>query len=228
MPCELDHDVGPDLLGALFERAGGLSVQADAERSPQVGIQRVGDERVHEPRRSSDRPGVDQETGTRRGIERFDDDRLRKPDHVDEHVFGELDTEHRRRGQDARRIDTERVDPAPHDVAQARRDIFLAVGRQVGGGHARIVQAARLDPMPDELRCVERVAGSLRPQRVGNCARLDIAGPAVLEDGDQIGQLVVVESGELQTTMLAAFEIGRARPAVAPTRARPIRGCWQQ
>ena len=131
MPRELDHDVGPDVVGALFERAGRLSVQADAKRSAQVGVQRVGDERVHEPRRSPHRPGVDQETGARRGIERFDHDRLRKPDHVDEHVFGELDAEHRRRGQDARRIGTERVDPAPHDVAQARRYIFLTRGRQV-------------------------------------------------------------------------------------------------
>ena len=61
--------------------------------------------------------------------------------------------------------------------------------------------------MPDELRCVERVAGGLHPQRGGDAARLDIAGHR-RGDGDQIGQLVVVETGELQTAMLAPFEIG--------------------
>ena len=153
------------------------------------------------------RPGVDEETGARCAIERFDHDRLRKLDHVDEHVFGELDTEHRRRGQDARRVGTERADPAPHDVTQARRDILLARDRHVRRGDARIVQAARLDPVPDELRRVERVPGGLDPQRGGNPARFGTAGNR-RDDGDQVGQLVVVESGELQATVLAPFEIG--------------------
>ena len=208
VPRELDHDVGSNVLGALFERARSLSVQADAKRSAEVGVQRIGDERVHEPRRSPHRPAVDQESGARRGIERFDHDGLRKPDHVDEYVFGELDAEHRRRSQDARRIGAERADPAPHDVAQARRYIILTRGRQVRCGDARIVQAARLDPVPDELRRVERIPGGLHTQRGGNAARLDIAGNG-RRDGDQIGQLVVVESGELHTSMLAAFEIGQ-------------------
>jgi hypothetical protein len=71
MPGELDHDVGPDVLGALFARAGGLFVQADAKRSPRVGVQRIRDERVHEPRRSPHRSGVDQETGARWSRSRF-------------------------------------------------------------------------------------------------------------------------------------------------------------
>ncbi len=227
MPRELDHDVGPDVLGALLERAGGLPVQADAKRSPEVGVQRIGDERVHEPRRSPHRPGVDQEAGTRCGIERFDHDRLRKPDHVDEHVLGELDTEHRRRGQDARRIGTERVDPAPHDVAQARRYVFLTRGRQVGCGDARVVEAARLDPVPDELRCVERVAGGLDTQRGGDAARLVVVGsPARRWRRDRPAR-------RRRNRRAANHDARRvrdrpARLAVAPTRAHPIRGCWRR
>ena len=47
-------------------------------------------------------------------------------------------------------------------------------------------------------------------------------------DGDQLGQLDVVETGELHTTMLAPFEIDKRGLAIAPMRAHPIRGCWQQ
>ncbi len=61
--------------------------------------------------------------------------------------------------------------------------------------------------MPDELRRVERVPGGLHTQRGGDAVRLDIAGNR-RGDGDQIGELVVVETGQLQTTMLAAFELG--------------------
>ena len=181
-------------------------MQADVKRSAEVGVQRIrADQRVHEPCRSPHRPGVDQEAG-RVAASSVSATTTGPPvNHVDEHVFGELDAEHRRRGQG-------REESAPSELTRLH-----TTSRRLGGTASPLgsgwfrrvppVSSRPTRPMPDQLRCVERVTGGLHPRRGGNAARLDIVGHR-RGDGYRSASARVVETGQLQVTVLAPFEIG--------------------
>jgi len=112
---------------------------------------------VHEAQRPPHGAGVDQEATTRRSIERADHDRLGQPHHVEQHVFVEVHSEHRCSREHLGRVLTDGVDPAPDDIAQARR-------------HGVAVEAG-FGPVPDELRCEQRVAGGLYSQHLDDLRR---------------------------------------------------------
>ena len=183
-----------------------------AARGADVGVQRVRDERVHELQRPADRAGVDQQATSCRGIERLDHDRFGEADHVEEHVFVEVDAEHRRGGEHLCRVFTERVDAAPDDVAQA--------GRHGAGSRSKPVS------VQCRISCgrIQRVAGGLCTQRVDELLGFGRVGGAAVRR-HQVVQLVRVETNQAQAGGSRPARGRRGRAARRRTHARPDPDC---
>ena len=85
------------------------------------------------------------------------------------------------------------------------------VGRE-SDSLTRIVQAARLHPVPDELRCVERVAGGFTRNAAATRGPLSASPATGVATDTRSANSSSSKPAELQTTMLAPFEIGERGP----------------
>jgi hypothetical protein len=106
----------------------------------------------YEPRRSPDRAQVDEEPRHDRCIQSGAHGGPGEVQHLEQDILVDLYAEHRRCGEHLRYLIPERVHSAPHDLSQVGRDVL---------GTVRTARRTCLDPMGDELRCIQRVARGL-------------------------------------------------------------------
>ena len=127
VPGQLDHDVGWRRLVSRDQAPRRVLVQVGAARRADLGVQRLGDECVDEPRRSPDRAQVDEEPCHDRRIQRGAHGGPGEVQHLEQDILVDLYAEHRRCGEHLRYLIPERVHPAPHDLSQVGRDVVGTV-----------------------------------------------------------------------------------------------------
>ena len=202
MRCELYDYIGGGRLGVFFQRAHDQSVDAGAPRRSELGVQRIRDQRVHESHRSTHLSGVYEQPGTDRRVERVGYHRPRELRDVGEQILPKLDAEHRRRRQHVGGVVTQCLHANPHDVAESLRNV-----RWSGGSDRVAFDASRLDPVPNQLRGIQRVPGRLVAQPFGKGVP-PVTGRQRRRNRHEVGELDCVEAGELQSTTLPALEVG--------------------